>query len=236
MENRYPTQRTPRLITLAPKTKFNITRGPGTLTGRFFLAGETQEATDYENVVVEDISQPAITLDLRSFKKVPRRWSPLIAFLSFTLLIIIVLINWNELLWLSKQPLSWGMVYEAIQTNLPIKPHTKNKTTTIQSEAKEKREITETTIEQPVLLPVNPIQPFPHDTAPTSMAAKPKISDVVPDQSYPNDQPNRLNTEHEVENHRIKKGNKPLRGYSWSPSSNALLPIQKIEKTEQTDN
>jgi hypothetical protein len=193
---------------------------PGSLTQRFFLAGEEQEATQYEHVLLEDDEADAEAksseIDFDSFDEVPRTRRPLLAVAGFLALIAVGVGVWKAGPRISKQTW-WAEQWAKMRTPAGAPPSV----AAVPVAAKPSPPVAQAeTRAAPApashVVVASAITLNPDDTTPDlpdpPVAAAPPAKARVPapkTSSAGIDRP------------------APLRGYVWSPAQGALVPADR---------
>jgi hypothetical protein len=123
---------------------------PGSLTQSFFARGEEQEATEYENLPIDDPTLTPPPLEFDSFDKIPRRRGSWFAIaVSMLVLVALGFVTWRSFRYLSKPGTSVAAASRAmVQAPAATPPATVNQS-----------------------LPATPPQPMTTESAPVATPA-----------------------------------------------------------------
>lgn len=209
-----------------PAPRKRLTMGAGAVTQSFFAKGEEQEATGYQDVMLDDAASGASSdLGFDSFDKIPRRRRPLIMVAGFLSLLVMGFLAWKAV----RGPGRGSSIAVAARAM-----------------------VGDETAPPPAPAPSKlTVMPSPAVVAPAAASPEAPPASVVPTEVAPSRPPKIAEPAAETENHAARSARKadseptadidrpseraitgsrtgsrpaPLRGYVWSPEANGLVP------------
>jgi hypothetical protein len=169
----------------------------GSLTQRFFLKGEEQEANGYENVVLEDDAVRSPEAKFDSFDKIPRKRRGLVLVLLLSSLLVV-----GALVGRSLRPLSTESAWVKAASRAMVR--------------------SAPSVAVPAPAPAAPAATTPA----TSIAPKSTNEEMAAEPAEPAEPAEATEPPEPARNAVARRRPRPLHGYVWSPAAGAMVPAE----------
>jgi hypothetical protein len=215
----------------------------GPTTQRFFIEGETHEANNYEDVVLEPDDEPAKKVEFDSFDKVPRKRSPALVLFSLGLVAGIGVVGWK----------SAGVIRDSswvkTATRAMVRPEAQSAAAPAPRAAPVAAQAAPAPVPTPAPAPIQvavaapppreaapaPAAPEPAPRATTAPSPKPAATamptpattEAAPKQTAAAQAKARVSKVRAARSDARSKSRRPLRGYAWSASAGAMVPVNR---------